>query len=212
MQKKTIEKIFSRFAENKPDPRIELDHCSPYTLLVAVVLSAQSTDKGVNRVTPALFEVADTPEKMVELGEEGLKSYIKSIGLYNNKAKNIIALSKILVEKYNSQVPAVLQELKSLPGVGSKSAKVILNCIWGQKVIAVDTHIFRIANRIGLCATTNALKTEIELEKIVPKKWQTHAHHWLVLHGRYVCKARKPQCRRCIIEDLCQYKDKNYSL
>lgn len=209
MKKENIDLIFQRFFENKPHPRIELEYCSPYTLLIAVVLSAQSTDKGVNRVTPALFEVADTPISMVALGEDNLKQYIKTIGLYNNKAKNIIALSKALIEKFGGEVPDNLNDLKSLPGVGSKSAKVMLNCIWGHKVIAVDTHIFRVANRMGLCRTTNPLKTEIELERVIPKKWQDHAHHWLVLHGRYVCKARKPVCARCIVNDLCTYKDKN---
>lgn len=208
MKKTDIEEIFARFAENRPNPRIELDYCSPFTLLVAVVLSAQSTDKGVNRVTPALFEVADTPEKMVELGVDKLKEYIKTLGLFNNKAKSIVEMSKILVEQYNSEVPGSLMEMQKLPGVGRKSANVMLNSIWGKPTIAVDTHVFRTSNRIGLCKTKNPLQTEMALLKVVPDKWKDRAHHWLVLHGRYVCKARKPECGRCLINDLCRYKGK----
>jgi endonuclease III len=206
MKKETIEEIFSRFNENKPNPKIELEYYSPFTLLIAVVLSAQATDKGVNKVTPALFSVADTPQKMVLLGEEKLKSHIKSIGLYNAKAKNIILLSKELLARYNGEVPKDFNELIKLPGVGRKSAKVMLHSIWGAPVMAVDTHVFRVANRIGLCRATNVLQTEIQLEKKIPHKWLFKAHHWLVLHGRYVCKARKPDCPRCIINDLCQFK------
>ena len=175
---------------------------------MAVVLSAQSTDKGVNKVTPTLFSVADTPEKMVDLGEEKLKKYIKTIGLFNNKAKAIVAFSKMLIDKFNSEVPSTLKELESLPGVGRKSANVMLNSIWGKSTIAVDTHVFRTSNRIGLCKTNNPLNTELALMKIVPKKWQDKAHHWLVLHGRYVCKARKPECGKCIISDICRFKEK----
>jgi endonuclease III len=205
MNKKTLNEIFSRFAENKPNPRIELDYTSPYTLLIAVVLSAQSTDKGVNKATPALFEVADTPKKMVKLGLAKLKTYIKTIGLYNAKGANIIALSHMLIDKYNSEVPSNFEELQKLPGVGRKSAKVMLHSIWNQPVIAVDTHVFRVSNRIGLCNEKNPLKTELALEKTIPMQWKDKAHHWLVLHGRYVCKARKPECDRCLINDLCNY-------
>jgi endonuclease-3 len=202
-KKKNIEEIFTRFAVKKPQPRIELDYYSPYTLLVAVVLSAQSTDKGVNRVTPNLFAVADTPEKMVTLGEENLKNYIKTIGLFNNKARNIIKMSEALIAKHNSEVPATLEELSSLPGVGRKSANVMLNSIFGHPTIAVDTHVFRVSNRIGLCKSKNPLQTEKALVEIIPDKWKPNAHHWLVLHGRYVCKARKPDCHKCLINDLC---------
>lgn len=205
MKRSNINEIFQRFSENKPNPKIELDYTTPYELLIAVVLSAQSTDKGVNRVTPSLFEVANTPKKMVELGEEGLKRFIKTIGLYNAKAKNIVALSKILAEKYDSEVPSDFEELQKLPGVGRKSANVMLNSIWKKPVIAVDTHVFRVSNRIGLCKTKNPFQTELELHKAIPAKWQDKAHHWLVLHGRYICKARKPECDRCLINDLCNY-------
>ncbi len=209
MNKNQLNEIFRRFTENKPNPRIELDYTSPYTLLIAVVLSAQSTDKGVNKATPALFEVADTPQKMVELGLDKLKSYIKTIGLYNAKGKNIIALSQMLIDKYNGEVPANFEELQKLPGVGRKSAKVMLHSIWNHPVIAVDTHVFRVSNRIGLCNEKNPLKTELALEKTIPMKWKDKAHHWLVLHGRYVCKARKPECDRCLINDLCNYYAQN---
>lgn len=208
MNKQKINEIFRRFSENKPHPRIELEYRNPYELLIAVVLSAQSTDKGVNRVTPALFDAAPTPEKMVELGLEKLKSYIKTIGLYNNKAKNIIELSRILVESYNSEVPSDLDELQKLPGVGRKSANVMLNSIWGKPTIAVDTHVFRTSNRIGLCKEKNVLKTEQSLLKNIPDQWKDYAHHWLVLHGRYICKARKPECGKCLINDLCNFKRK----
>lgn len=205
MDKAKTNEIFRRFSENKPDPRIELDYTTTYELLVAVVLSAQSTDKGVNRVTPSLFEVAGTPEKMVELGEEKLKGYIKTIGLFNSKAKNIIGLSQRIIEKHNGEVPEGFKNLQKLPGVGRKSANVMLNSIWHKPVIAVDTHVFRTSNRIGLCKTTNPLQTELALHKKVPMKWRDKAHHWLVLHGRYVCKARKPECDRCLINDLCNH-------
>jgi endonuclease-3 len=208
MNKQKINEIFSRFMENKPQPKIELNYKTPYELLVAVVLSAQSTDKGVNRVTPTLFEKAPSPQYMVALGEETLKGYIKTIGLYNNKAKNIIAFSKTLMEQFEGVVPDNFEALCKLPGVGRKSANVMLNSIWGHKVIAVDTHVFRVSNRIGLCKTTTPEKTEHALMKVIPETWKTYAHHWLVLHGRYVCKARKPECARCIINDLCEYKHK----
>ncbi|MDF3047617.1 MAG: endonuclease [Candidatus Midichloriaceae bacterium] len=208
MNKQKINEIFRRFKENKSEPKIELHYSNPYELLVAVVLSAQSTDKGVNKVTPKLFEVAGTPDKIVALGEEALKEYIKTIGLFNNKAKNIIALSKVLVEQFGGEVPSDFDYLCKLPGVGRKSANVMLNSIWGHKVIAVDTHVFRVSNRIGLCKTTNVEKTEQELMKVIPDVWKDYAHHWLVLHGRYTCKARKAECGKCLIVDLCEYKKK----
>lgn len=208
MDKKVVNEIFYRFSEKKPAPKIELEYYSPYTLLIAVVLSAQSTDKGVNKATPHLFALADTPEKMVELGEEQLKKHIKTIGLFNAKAKNIIALSKKLVADYNSIVPTDATELQKLPGVGRKSAHVLLNSLWQKEIIAVDTHVFRVSNRIGLVKAKNVLQTELQLEKVVPKKWKLYAHHWLVLHGRYVCKARKPDCGHCIINDLCKFPEK----
>lgn len=208
MNKQKINEIFRRFKENKPTPKIELNYKNPYELLIAVVLSAQSTDKGVNKATPALFEIASTPSQMVLLGADALKGYIKTIGLYNNKAKNIIALSKILAEQFEGKVPENLEALCKLPGVGRKSANVMLNSIWGHKVIAVDTHVFRVSNRIGLCKTTNVEQTEIALMKVVPETYKDYAHHWLVLHGRYTCKARKPECAKCLINDLCEFKGK----
>lgn len=210
MNKKKVFEIFERFSINKKNPRIELDYKCPFTLLVAVVLSAQSTDKGVNKVTPHLFLEADTPEKMVELGEERLKEFIKTLGLYNSKAKNIITMSKQLIEKHNSEVPNDFEALCALAGVGRKSANVMLNSIWQKPTIAVDTHVFRTSNRIGLCKTTTPLATELALLKVVPKEWKNNAHHWLVLHGRYTCKARTPNCGKCLINDLCEYKDKKF--
>ncbi|MDJ1257142.1 MAG: endonuclease III [Candidatus Midichloria sp.] len=208
LNQKQIEEIFTRFTTVKERPLIELDYSTPYTLLVAVVLSAQSTDKIVNKVTQKLFKVSDTPEKMVELGEEALKNFIRMIGLYNAKAKNIIALSKMLIEKFNSVVPDNLEDLQSLPGVGRKSVNVILNSIFEKNTIGVDTHVFRVSNRVGLCQTKNVLATEMELEKKIPDRFKRYAHHWLVLHGRYICKAKKPLCSQCIINDICQYENK----
>jgi len=208
MNKDKIDEIFKRFRENKPNPKIELNYYSPFTLLVAVVLSAQSTDKGVNRVTPSLFEVADTPKKMMNLGLDGLKEYIKTIGLFNNKAKAIIAMSEILEKQYNGSVPSTFDELVKLPGVGRKSANVLLNSLWGEPTIAVDTHVFRISNRIGLCKTDTPEKTEFALMKKIPLEHRDYAHHWLVLHGRYTCVARKPKCDQCLIDDLCEFKNK----
>ncbi len=208
MNKQKINEIFQRFKENKPEPRIELAYRNPYELLIAVVLSAQSTDKGVNKVTPTLFEIAPTPNHMVLLGEDSLKTYIKSIGLFNNKAKNIIGLSKILLEQFQGEVPNNLEALCKLPGVGRKSANVMLNSVWGHKVIAVDTHVFRVSNRIGLCKTTAVEATEKALVKAVPEVYKDYAHHWLVLHGRYTCKAKKPDCARCLVNDLCEFKFK----
>jgi endonuclease-3 len=209
MNKQTIDKIFQIFSDRNPEPKTELNYVNNYTLLVAVVLSAQATDVGVNKATSALFKIADTPEKMLALGEEGLKKYIKTIGLFNSKAKNVIALSKILVENHNSEVPHDFNALVKLPGVGIKTANVVLNCAFGEPTIAVDTHVFRVSNRIGLVHTKTPDKTGEALLKVIPKKWQQHAHHWLILHGRYVCKARKPLCMSCDIVNYCEYKDKN---
>ena len=205
MDKTTINKIFSIFQQQNPEPKTELEFINHYTLLVSVVLSAQSTDVGVNKATKKLFAVASTPEKMLELGEENLKKYINTIGLYNNKAKNVIALSKILVEKFNSEVPENLEVLQSLPGVGRKTANVVLNCAFGHPTIGVDTHVFRVSNRIGLVSEKDVLKTELALLKNIPQKWQQHAHHWLILHGRYICTAKKPKCEICPINQYCQY-------
>ena len=208
MNKAKIDTIFSRFAKVEAEPRTELYFKNDFTLLVAIVLSAQATDAGVNKATPALFKVADTPQKILALGEEGLKNYIKTIGLFNSKAKNIIALSQRLIEIYGGKVPEDRDALMTLPGVGRKTANVWLNCARGKHTIAVDTHVFRVANRIGLCKTTTPDATEFALEKAIPDIWKQHAHHWLILHGRYVCKARKPECPRCLIHDLCEYKAK----
>ncbi|MES2676870.1 MAG: endonuclease III [Pseudomonadota bacterium] len=205
MKKSDIDKIFSIFQKQNPHPKTELEYKNNYTLLVAVVLSAQSTDVGVNKATKKLFALADTPEKMIKIGEENLKKYINTIGLYNGKAKNVIALSKILVEKFNSEVPEDLEILQSLPGVGRKTANVVLNCAFGHPTIGVDTHVFRVSNRIGIANEKNVLKTELALLKNIPKKWQLHAHHWLILHGRYICTAKKPKCEICPINQYCQY-------
>ncbi len=205
-----IEVIFERLSKERSNPEIELNYSTPFTLLVAVILSAQSTDKGVNKITTQLFAQADSPSKMLELGEEKLKSYIKSIGLYNSKAKNIIAMSKVLIEQFNETIPNNLEDLEKLPGVGRKSANVILNCIFNQPTIAVDTHVFRVSNRIGLCVSKTTLATEKRLTSVIPLMWRYKAHHWLVLHGRYICKARKPLCKICPIEDICLYKAKSY--
>jgi endonuclease III len=209
VHKQKVNEIFRRFFEKNPDPKIELEYYSAYTLSVAVILSAQSTDKGVNRATPSLFRVADTPDKMIELGEEKLKGFIKTIGLYNSKARHIISLSKMLIERYGGELPASFDQLKELPGVGRKSANVLLNTLWNKPTIAGDTHVFRVSNRIGFCNAKNPIQTESALKKIVPTEWKKKAHHWLVLHGRYVCKARKPDCSRCIIEDVCKYNADN---
>jgi len=201
--------MMRRFQKANPDPKSELHWHNPYTLLVAVVLSAQATDKGVNKATEKLFKVADTPQKMLELGEEALRDYIKTIGLYRTKAKHVIALSRILVEKYNGQVPRDRKALEALPGVGRKTANVVLNVAFGEPTIAVDTHIFRVANRTGLAIGKTPLAVEKILNEVIPENYKTHAHHWLVLHGRYVCKARKPDCEACIICDLCKWPDKH---
>jgi len=208
MNKAKIDRIFAILAAANPNPKTELYYTNDFTLLVAIVLSAQATDAGVNKATPALFAAYDTPGKMLKLGETGLKNYIKTIGLFNSKAKNIIALSARLIETYGGKVPEDRDALQTLPGVGRKTANVWLNCARGKATIAVDTHVFRVANRIGLCKTTSPEATEHALEKAIAEKWKLHAHHWLILHGRYVCKARKPECPRCIIRSLCEFKDK----
>ena len=208
MKKSDIETFYGRLAAHMPEPRGELNYVNPYTLLVAVVLSAQATDVGVNKATGPLFEVVDTPEKMVALGEAGLKAYIKTIGLYNAKAKNVIALSRILIDEHGSKVPRDREALEKLPGVGRKTANVVLNIAFGEPTIAVDTHIFRISNRTGLAPGKTPLAVEKKLEKLTPPQYKLHAHHWLILHGRYVCKARKPDCAACVVRDVCRFKGK----
>jgi endonuclease III len=205
---KEVAEFFSRFAANDSDPRSELQYINPYTLLVAVVLSAQATDKGVNKATAPLFARVDTPEKMVALGEERLREAIKTIGLYRTKAKNVIALSKALIENHGSEVPRDREQLQELPGVGRKTANVVLNVAFGEPMIAVDTHIFRVGNRTGLAPGKTPREVEDGLEAVVPDEYKLHAHHWLILHGRYICVARKPRCPDCIVADLCRYKDK----
>ncbi len=204
MDRKKIEQIFTIWQKENPHPKTELVFTNNYTLLVAVVLSAQSTDIGVNKATKELFKIADTPEKMLKLGEKNLKKYINTIGLYNGKAANIITLSESLVKNFNSEVPEDFNALISLAGVGQKTANVVLNCAFGHLTIAVDTHVFRVANRLGFVNETTVEKTEIALMKTIPKKWQTHAHHWMILHGRYVCQARKPKCGECLIAEFCK--------
>ncbi len=203
-----IHEVFSRFAAAMPHPKTELEHINPFTLLVAVVLSAQATDAGVNKATERLFKMADTPQKMVDLGEEKLRDAIKTIGLFNTKAKNVIALSKALVEEHGGKVPKDRDALEKLPGVGRKSANVVLNVAFGQPTIAVDTHIFRVANRTGLAPGKNPLQVELGLERIAAPEFVHNVHHWLILHGRYVCKAKKPECWRCLIADLCKFEPK----
>jgi endonuclease-3 len=203
-----VVEAFSRFRKTNPEPKGELEHRNPYTLLVAVALSAQATDVGVNKATRHLFPVADTPEKMVALGEEKVRDYIKTIGLYRNKAKNVIALSERLITEYGSQVPRSREALESLPGVGRKTANVVLNIAFGEPTIAVDTHLFRVGNRTGLAPGKTPLEVELGLEKIIPAGFKRHAHHWLILHGRYTCIARKPRCEVCIINDLCRWPEK----
>lgn len=205
MNKQKVDEIFRRLSAKDPAPKTELSYTNDFTLLVAIVLSAQVTDVGVNKATPALFAAAGTPQKMLELGEARLKSHIKTIGLFNSKAKNIIALSQKIISEYNGKVPEDRDSLVTLPGVGRKTANVWLNCARGKSTIAVDTHVFRVANRLGLCTTKTADATEMALEKTIPEKWKLHAHHWLILHGRYTCKARAPLCEKCILSDLCKY-------
>ena len=203
-----IEEIFARLASANPEPKGELHYTNPFTLLVAVVLSAQATDAGVNKATPALFALADTPQKMAALGEERVRDAIKTIGLFRAKAKNVVALSRLLVERHGGEVPRTRDELTALPGVGRKTANVVLNIAFHEPVIAVDTHIFRISNRLPLAKGATPEAVEAGLERVVPEKYLLHAHHWLILHGRYVCKARKPECARCVIADLCRFKGK----
>lgn len=200
--------FFSKLAAQRPGPKSELVYVNPYTLLVAVVLSAQMTDMGVNKATASLFEKVKTPAAMAALGEEGLKPYIKSINLLNTKAKNIIALSQILLERHGGEVPEAREALEALPGVGRKTANVVLNVAFGQPTMAVDTHVFRVANRTGLAPGKTPREVEDQLLKVVPERWLVHAHHWLILHGRYVCKAKKPECPVCPVRELCAYKDK----
>lgn len=203
-----IHEIFSRFHAADPEPKGELEHVNAYTLLVAVALSAQATDVGVNRATRGLFPIADTPEKMLALGEEGLIAHIKTIGLFRNKARNVIKLSRILVEHYGGQVPSSRAALQALPGVGRKTANVVLNMWWRMPAQAVDTHIFRVGNRTGICPGRDVNAVERAIEDHIPAEFQLHAHHWLILHGRYTCKARKPACGTCIIRDLCPFEEK----
>ncbi|MDN5882884.1 MAG: endonuclease III [Nitrosospira sp.] len=201
--------IFTRFKAANPHPATELEYGSPFELLVAVVLSAQATDKSVNLATRKLFPRADTPEKMLALGEAGLRDAIKSIGLYKTKARNILAACSLLVEHHGGDVPQTREQLEKLPGVGRKTANVILNTAFGEPTIAVDTHIFRVANRTGIARGKNVLEVELKLLKCIPKEFRHDAHHWLILHGRYVCVARKPKCAKCIINDLCEFTEKN---
>jgi endonuclease III len=206
--KAEIEEAFRRFQAANPVPKGELQYINPFTLLVAVVLSAQATDAGVNKATPALFKLADTPEKMAKLGEARVRSLIKTIGLYRTKAKNVIALSKQLIAEHGGQVPRDRDALEALPGVGRKTANVVLNIAFGEPTIAVDTHIFRVGNRTGLAVGKTPLDVEMKLMEVVPEKYLLHAHHWLILHGRYTCIARRPLCEKCIIADLCKWPGK----
>ncbi|TYC54032.1 endonuclease III [Rhodobacterales bacterium] len=202
--------IFQRFHTDNPEPKGELDYVNAYTLLVAVVLSAQATDVGVNRATRHLFQIADTPEKMLALGEDKVREEIRTIGLYKNKAKNVILLSEQLVRDHGGEVPEEREALENLPGVGRKTANVVLNIFFGHPTIAVDTHLFRLGNRIGIAPGKTPLDVEKAMEKAVPQEFALHAHHWLILHGRYICKARKPECRRCVIYDLCKSPEKEH--
>jgi endonuclease-3 len=208
MNKDKRQRIFERFRENNPNPTTELHYSSDFELLIAVLLSAQATDISVNKATALLFAVANTPETMLALGAKGIKKYIKTIGLYNAKAENIIKTCTILIEQHHSQIPQTREALEALPGVGRKTANVVLNTAFGQPTIAVDTHLFRISNRINLAPGKTVLDVEKKLLKVIPKEYLQDAHHWLILHGRYVCTARKPKCGSCIIEDLCEYKHK----
>ena len=208
MKKENIITFFKTLQAIEPEPKGELDYVNPFTLLVAVVLSAQATDVGVNKATPALFAAADTPEKMVALGEDTIREHIKTIGLFNSKAKNVFKLSQILIETHNSEVPQDRDTLITLPGVGRKTANVVLSMAFGIPTIAVDTHIFRVSNRTGLAKGKNVDLVEAKLEKVVPDEFKFHAHHWMILHGRYICKARKPDCANCPIYDICAFKEK----
>jgi endonuclease-3 len=203
-----VTEAFRRFQATSPEPKTELQHINPFTLLVAVVLSAQATDAGVNKATPALFAAADTPEKMEALGEERVRDLIKTIGLFRTKAKNVVELSRRLVANHGGQVPRSREALEALPGVGRKTANVVLNVAFGEPTIAVDTHIFRVGNRTGMAPGKNPIEVELKLEQVVPAQYKRHAHHWLILHGRYTCLARKPRCESCLIADLCQWPEK----
>ena len=208
MTKADVEVFFQRLSDADPEPKGELDYVNAFTLLVAVVLSAQATDVGVNRATGPLFRLADTPQKMLALGEDTVRDHIKTIGLYRNKAKNVILLSQQLLDRHGGEVPDTRDELEALAGVGRKTANVVLNIWFGQPTIAVDTHLFRVSNRTGLAPGKTPLAVELLLEKRVPQQFMRHAHHWLILHGRYVCKARKPDCGRCRVIDVCRFRDK----
>jgi endonuclease-3 len=203
-----VEEAFRRFEAANPEPKTELTYVNPFTLLVAVVLSAQATDAGVNKATPALFKLADTPQKMAALGEDKVRDLIKTIGLYRNKAKNVVALSEKLVAEHGGQVPRTREALEALPGVGRKTANVVLNSAFGEHTIAVDTHIFRVGNRTGLATGKTPFEVEEKLDRVIPAHYKRHAHHWLILHGRYTCIARKPLCEKCIIADLCKWPGK----
>lgn len=208
MNKSQVTEFFTRLRDQRPEPIPELDYTNDFTLLVAVVLSAQATDVGVNKATRALFAIADTPEKMFELGEDVIRDHVKTIGLYKAKAKNVYNLSRLLIENHGSIVPQTRDALVALPGVGRKTANVVLNTAFGQPTIAVDTHLFRVGNRTGMAKAKNVEETERKLLKKIPKEFLINAHHWLILHGRYICKARKPDCPNCIVSDLCKFKDK----
>lgn len=212
LTKTEAEELYARLAAVRPDPRTELEYTNPYTLLVAVVLSAQATDKGVNRATEPLFQIADTPEKMLALGEAGVAEHIKTIGLWRNKAKNVVALSKALIVEHDGAVPSTHEALEALPGVGRKTANVVLMEVFGQGTIAVDTHVFRVANRTGLANGKTPAEVETQLMRITPAKYLLGAHHWLILHGRYTCLARKPECPRCVIADLCRFQPKTRAI
>ncbi len=208
MKPAEVAEIYHRLEERIPEPETELEYSNPYTLLVAVVLSAQATDAGVNLATRTLFRQVETPQQMLELGEERLREAIRTIGLFNTKARNVILLSRLLVEQFDGQVPADRDLLMALPGVGRKTANVVMNTAFGAETFAVDTHIFRVSNRTGLAPGKNPLEVELKLDKVTPPPFRRHAHHWLILHGRYVCKARRPECWRCVVRDLCRYKPK----
>ena len=208
MKSADIAELYRRLAAQNPDPRSELQYTNPFELLVSVVLSAQATDVSVNKATAKLYPVANTPQQLLALGEEKLREHIRTIGLYQTKARNVIALCRLLIEKHGGEVPRDRESLQALPGVGRKTANVVLNVAFGEPTIAVDTHIFRIAHRTGLASGKTPLDVELRLEKRVPEPYRLHAHHWLILHGRYVCKARKPECWRCVIADLCRYSPK----
>src|SRR3954449_2507338 len=203
-----VREAFTRFRKANPEPKGELEHLNPYTLLVAVVLSAQATDAGVNKATRALFAVADTPQKMLALGEDKVRDYIKTIGLYRNKAKNVIALSEKLIAEFSGEVPRTRAEIESLPGAGRKTANVVLNMAFGERTLAVDTHVFRVGNRTGLAPGNTPLEVELGLERVIPAEFMLHAHHWMILHGRYTCLARRPRCEVCLINDLCRWPEK----